>query len=327
MQEKRRAARDSEIPVDCESRASPAIDKTRPSPRGSPFSNDARHVSEGGPTSWVRARTTATWPPPPRAVARTSRSRFPSWNPTGVNDFSLETFAHTRASPHLPSPPNRYLSRLDPQAPRHRWQAEALAQEEEVSAHPEPAARANPRARGRFRRDKFFRVTRGPRAGFARRDRPEARASRPRSAPRAHPPVLEVLRTLTDPSPRLSSRYELGRQPANTKLSSHPDIRVVRCRGGNRKFRALRLDTGNFSWGSENTTHKTRILDVTYNASNNELVRRRTPSRAFPVPGVRRARSGCDGRRANATERSTRERRLPRLVSPLPRSLTARARR
>jgi ribosomal protein S8E len=173
----------------------------------------------------------------------------------------------------------------------------------------------------------FFRVTRGPRAGFARRDRPEAHASRPRSPPRAHPPVPEVIRTLTDPSPRLSSRYELGRQPANTKLSSHPDVRVVRCRGGNRKFRALRLDTGNFSWGSENTTHKTRILDVTYNASNNELVRRRTPSRAFPVPGVRRARSGCHGRRSNATEKVDEGTTPPSPRLPLPRSLTARARR
>ncbi len=74
-------------------------------------------------------------------------------------------------------------------------------------------------------------------------------------------------------------------------------------RGGNRKFRALRLDHGNFSWGSEVSklhpaappvlgshdrlfahlnkescpalqaiTRKTRILDVVYNASNNELV-------------------------------------------------------
>ena len=43
-----------------------------------------------------------------------------------------------------------------------------------------------------------------------------------------------------------------------------------------KKFRAIRLDSGNFSWGSENTTHKTRILDVNYNASNNELVRTKT---------------------------------------------------
>ena len=50
----------------------------------------------------------------------------------------------------------------------------------------------------------------------------------------------------------------------------------VRCRGGNTKFRAMRLDTGNFSWGSEVCTRKTRILDVVYNASNNELVRTKT---------------------------------------------------
>jgi len=42
------------------------------------------------------------------------------------------------------------------------------------------------------------------------------------------------------------------------------------------KYRALRLDTGNFSWGSENITKKVRILDVVYNASNNELVRTKT---------------------------------------------------
>lgn len=47
-------------------------------------------------------------------------------------------------------------------------------------------------------------------------------------------------------------------------------------RGGNVKWRALRLDTGNYSWGSEAVTRKTRILDVVYNASNNELVRTQT---------------------------------------------------
>ncbi|KAL1449901.1 hypothetical protein WDU94_002373, partial [Cyamophila willieti] len=43
-------------------------------------------------------------------------------------------------------------------------------------------------------------------------------------------------------------------------------------RGGNKKYRALRIDQGNFSWGSECCTRKTRIIDVVYNASNNELV-------------------------------------------------------
>ncbi|CAN1269296.1 40S ribosomal protein S8, partial [Linum perenne] len=57
-------------------------------------------------------------------------------------------------------------------------------------------------------------------------------------------------------------RYELGRQPANTKLSSNKTVRRVRVRGGNVKWRALRLDTGNFSWGSEARSCKTRLLDV-----------------------------------------------------------------
>ncbi|KAG6473748.1 hypothetical protein ZIOFF_067665 [Zingiber officinale] len=70
--------------------------------------------------------------------------------------------------------------------------------------------------------------------------------------------------------------YELGRQPANTKLSSNKTVRRIRVRGGNVKWRALRLDTGNYSWGSEAVTRKTRILDVVYNASNNELVRTQT---------------------------------------------------
>lgn len=36
------------------------------------------------------------------------------------------------------------------------------------------------------------------------------------------------------------------------------------------------MDTGNFAWASQGTARKTRILDVVYNASNNELVRTKT---------------------------------------------------
>lgn len=60
-----------------------------------------------------------------------------------------------------------------------------------------------------------------------------------------------------------------------TKIGE-PRIHQVRSRGGNLKFRALRLDSGNFSWGTEVCTRKVRVLDVTYNASNNELVRTKT---------------------------------------------------
>ena len=74
---------------------------------------------------------------------------------------------------------------------------------------------------------------------------------------------------------RKKRKFEMGRPPANTKLGQKR-IRTVRTRGGNTKFRALRLDTGNFSWGSETITKKTRIVDVVYNASNNELVSTKT---------------------------------------------------
>nr|QWE91155.1 40S ribosomal protein S8 [Placidida sp.] len=70
-------------------------------------------------------------------------------------------------------------------------------------------------------------------------------------------------------------KYEMGRQPANTRLGDKR-VRAVRCRGGNLKYRALRLDSGNFSWGSEVCTRKARVLDVVYNSTNNELVRTKT---------------------------------------------------
>ncbi|GFP94189.1 40S ribosomal protein s8 [Phtheirospermum japonicum] len=62
--------------------------------------------------------------------------------------------------------------------------------------------------------------------------------------------VVEYLRALLATnaiseylSDEQSGRYELRRQPANTKLSSNKTVRRVRVRGGNVKWRALRLDT------------------------------------------------------------------------------------
>lgn len=93
---------------------------------------------------------------------------------------------------------------------------------------------------------------------------------------------------------RKKRKFELGRQPAMTKLAPKR-IHEVRVRGGNTKYRALRLDSGNFAWGSEHTTRKTRLIQVVrwvsfwlfghtalilslqrYNASNNELLRTQT---------------------------------------------------
>ena len=77
------------------------------------------------------------------------------------------------------------------------------------------------------------------------------------------------------PTHHMKRKHEMGRQMAMTKIGAKR-IRDVRVRGGSIKHRALRADTGNFSWGSEVCTRKTRILDVVYNASNNELVRTKT---------------------------------------------------
>ena len=70
-------------------------------------------------------------------------------------------------------------------------------------------------------------------------------------------------------------KFEMGRVPTMTKLGAKKCINV-RGRGNNIKRRALRADQGNFSWGSESMTAKTRVLDCAYNATNNELVRTKT---------------------------------------------------
>jgi len=74
---------------------------------------------------------------------------------------------------------------------------------------------------------------------------------------------------------RMKRKFEMGRQPAATKIGDKKITRI-RVRGGNFKFRALRLDHGNFSWAGESVTRKTRILKVVYNSTNNELVRTNT---------------------------------------------------
>ena len=69
--------------------------------------------------------------------------------------------------------------------------------------------------------------------------------------------------------------FERGRPMSYTKLGPKK-IRKMRVRGGNYKYRGLRLNTGNFNWQSESVAFKTKIVNVVYNASNNELVRTNT---------------------------------------------------
>ncbi len=66
--------------------------------------------------------------------------------------------------------------------------------------------------------------------------------------------------------------FEKGRPMAHTKLGDRK-IRKMRVRGGNYKFRALRLNCGNFNWCSEGEAMKSKINNVVYNASNNDFVR------------------------------------------------------
>jgi len=74
---------------------------------------------------------------------------------------------------------------------------------------------------------------------------------------------------------RKKRKFEIGRQPAMTRLGKKV-VHLVRCRFGIVKHRALRLETGNFAWPTQAMAARTRIMNVVYNASNNELVRTNT---------------------------------------------------
>jgi len=81
---------------------------------------------------------------------------------------------------------------------------------------------------------------------------------------------------------RKKRAFEKGRQPANTRIGNKR-IHLVRTRGGNQKFRALRIDSGNFSWGSEGIARKVRVIVVAFHPSNNELVRTNTLTKSAVV--------------------------------------------
>jgi len=81
---------------------------------------------------------------------------------------------------------------------------------------------------------------------------------------------------------RKKRAFEKGRQPANTRIGAKR-IHLVRTRGGNQKFRALRIESGNFSWGSEGIARKVRVIVVAFHPSNNELVRTNTLTKSAVV--------------------------------------------
>ena len=67
----------------------------------------------------------------------------------------------------------------------------------------------------------------------------------------------------------------MGRQQALSKMAPKKVV-SIRCRGGNHKYRALSIDHGNYIWTSEHFGARTKIMDIVYNATNNELVRTKT---------------------------------------------------
>ena len=82
--------------------------------------------------------------------------------------------------------------------------------------------------------------------------------------------------------------YLMGRPAANTrvhivkastaatKIVDPKKVTIIRTRGGNSKYRALRLLYGNFQWAGVNFSAKTTINSVCYNSTSNELVRTNT---------------------------------------------------
>merc|ERR1712166_1119473 len=97
---------------------------------------------------------------------------------------------------------------------------------------------------------------------------------------------------------RKKRKFELGRPPSMTKIGG-TRIHTVRVRGGSMKYRALRLDSGNFAWPTESVTKRTRVLNVVYNASNNEPAYQHPREglhhrdRFHPIPSVVRAALRC----------------------------------
>jgi small subunit ribosomal protein S8e len=107
--------------------------------------------------------------------------------------------------------------------------------------------------------------------------------------------------------------FEKARQPAMTKIGPKR-VHQIRARGANLKFRALRLDSGNFSWTSESLAAKTRVLTVVYNATNNELVRTNTLTKntiveidATPFKALYLKKYGVDIGKVKKEETATKE--------------------
>lgn len=77
-------------------------------------------------------------------------------------------------------------------------------------------------------------------------------------------------------------KNRMGRQPSNTRIGEER-IRDVRVRGGNIKKRALRLNQGSFQFVSSSYIAPTKIEEVVYHPSSNELMRTNTLTKSSVV--------------------------------------------
>src|SRR5690606_33498245 len=102
---------------------------------------------------------------------------------------------------------------------------------------------------------------------------PQEACFRARPSSRQHPYVHHYITKYREKTKKLTQYSGIGAKR----------IHLVRTRGGNRKFRALRLDSGNFSWGSEGISRKARVIGVVFHPSNNELVRTNTLTKSAIV--------------------------------------------
>eukprot|EP01070_Trichotokara_eunicae_P007506 Trichotokara_eunicae@DN5449_c0_g1_i11.p1 len=69
--------------------------------------------------------------------------------------------------------------------------------------------------------------------------------------------------------------HQKTRPAAATRIGKR-HVKKLRCHGGNYKLRALRVDSGRYTWTSQDCCRITRILGVVYNAASHELVRTNT---------------------------------------------------
>merc|ERR1712189_65744 len=107
------------------------------------------------------------------------------------------------------------------------------------------------------------------------------------------------------PTYKKKRKYELGRPASMTKIGGYR-VHLVRVRGGNIKRRALRLDTGNFSWGSEAIARKARIIDTVYQDARQERYHfhRRGAVPSMVRGPLRHAARQKEGRQTHRSRRS-----------------------